>query len=161
MAARTGGHIWSNNFIDLEPSIICTKGLKSSGKKHWKCVPSSSPKRRRIILFFIISMLASSVEQEPAQNIISIYYYLYLDSLSEVMYFNRLTATSESGDTGTPIAPPQGKGIGWSLSSGRIEGSTIDRNSQQHQHTSCMTELDLGVVIGRTTLSSLLILSFS
>ena len=105
-------------------------------------------------------MLASSVEQEPAQNIISIYYYLYLDSLSEVMYFNRLTATSESGDTGTPIAPPQGKEIGWSLSSGRIEGSTIDRNSQQHQHTSCMTELDLGVVIGRTTLSSLLIVSY-
>ena len=64
------------------------------------------------------------------------------------MYFNRLTTTSESEDTGTPIAPPQGKGIGWSLSS----GSTIDRNSQQHEHTSCMTKLDLGVVIGHTTL---------
>ena len=76
------------------------------------------------------------------------------------MYFNRLTTTSESEDTGTPIAPPQGKGIGWSLSSGRTEGSTIDRNSQQHQHTSCMTELDLGVVIGRTTLSFLLIVSY-
>ena len=105
-------------------------------------------------------MLASSVEQEPAQNIISIYYYLYLDSLSEVMYFNRLTTTSESEDTGTPIAPPQGKGISWSLSSGRTEGSTIDRNSPQHKHTSCMTKLDLSVVIGRTTLSFLLILFF-
>ena len=77
-----------------------------------------------------------------------------------VLYFNRLTATSDSGDTGTPIAPLQGKGIGWSLSSGRTEGSTIDRNSPQHKHTSCMTKLDLGVVIGRTTLSSLLILSY-
>ena len=77
------------------------------------------------------------------------------------MYFNRLTTTSESEDIGTPIAPPQGKGIGWSLSSGRTEGSTIDRNSPQHKHTSCMTKLDLGVVIGCTTLSSLLILSFS
>ena len=77
-----------------------------------------------------------------------------------VLYFNRLTATSDSGDTGTPIAPPQGKGIGWSLSSGRTEGSTIDRNSRQHKHESYMTKLDLDVVMGRTTLSFLLILSF-
>ena len=62
--------------------------------------------------------------------------------------------------TGIRIAPPQGKGIGWSLSSGRTEGSTIDRNSPQQKHTSCMTKLDLGVVIGRTTLSSLLIVSY-
>ena len=61
---------------------------------------------------------------------------------------------------GHPRLQPPRKGNGWSLSSGRVEGSIIDHNSQQQKHASYVTKLDLSVVIGRTTLSSLLTLSF-
>ena len=64
------------------------------------------------------------------------------------------------GIPGHPRLQPPRKGNGWSLSSGRVEGSIIDHNSQQQKHASYVTKLDLSVVIGRTTLSSLLTLSF-
>ena len=59
------------------------------------------------------------------------------------------------GIPGHPRFQPPRKGNGWSLSSGRVEGSIIDHNSQQQKHASYVTKLDLSVDIGRTTLSSL------